>query len=140
MHGKTVAPIASQFVPLVVLTALAGAVWVGLSLARAAVVDSDVVSASASSEAETSASAEAADWEETNEPGLFECRSTALAKRDTLVYLVDSDDRFFHAASHRGSASRSAVSLESATCRGYAPCPVCCRGMADEQKAVVNRN
>lgn len=131
-NGKHVAPLASQLVPLVVLTALAGAVWVGLSVARAGLGAPEV--ANASSEIEASPVAD-----EGVDPAAA-ARATVLPEREALVYISDEDDRYFHASGHVGEGSRRAVSPDSATCRGYDPCPVCCKHKKPRSRAVVNRN
>jgi hypothetical protein len=118
MHGKNAAPLASQIAPFVVVSAIAGAVWVGLSAVRAGIDVSDVATASSAIGGAPEAPAAPA----------APARSTVLAKRDAIVYIDESDKKHYHAASHPGDVgSRRAVSVDNATCRGYSPCPVCCR-------------
>ena len=56
-------------------------------------------------------------------------------EREALVYISDEDDRFFHAAGHAGGGSRRAVAPDSAACRGYDPCPVCCKHKQPRSRA-----
>ena len=134
-NGKHVAPLASQIVPLVVLTALAGAVWVGLSIARAGLDGNEVANASA----EIDATPVDTGLQPTPQAAI-DARATVLAEREALVYISDDDERYFHASGHVGAGSRRAVSADSANCRGYVPCPVCCKHKKSGSRAVVNRN
>lgn len=122
MHGKNVAPLASHVAPFLVVTAVVGALWVGLSAVRVGIDESSVATASSAAGGAPEAAPAPA-------------QSTVLARRDAIVYLVDSDDDHYHAASHAGGAARRAVSVDNAKCRGYEPCPVCCRSKTTARRA-----
>ena len=126
MHGKNVAPLASHVAPFVVVSAVVGALWVGVSAVRVGIDDSIVATASSAAGGAPDAATAPA-------------QSTVLARRDEIVYIVDSDDDHYHAASHAGGAARRAVSVDNAKCRGYEPCPVCCRSKNAPRRAAKKK-
>ena len=57
-------------------------------------------------------------------------RPVPLAKKDTLVYIIDGDSKYYHTCAHGSSdAQRQAVTITVAKARNLAPCPVCASKM-----------
>jgi hypothetical protein len=55
-------------------------------------------------------------------------RTTTLAKREAMVYLVAGDETHYHASVHEPNTNRKAMCVSMAKSRGLAPCPACFRG------------
>ncbi|HQR36762.1 MAG TPA: hypothetical protein PLF26_00055 [Blastocatellia bacterium] len=67
-------------------------------------------------------------------------RPVPLAKRDTLVYIIDGDSKYYHTCACGASdCKRQAVTLTVAKARDLVPCPVCTRAGGEAGRPVVNR-
>jgi hypothetical protein len=127
---KRVAPLATRYASLTVLVVVVGAAFAALTIAKLGTKQAVGAKSVLDQQRPTAATQVAT-------PG---ARAVPLAKRDTIVYIVTGDRTYYHTCTHVfRDAQRQAVTLDVASAKGLAPCPVCCRASGDAARPVVNQ-